>query len=90
MLTFSLNSVLKFATLNLCLGLKYKKDLVKDLLLKNKIEILSVQETEIEADFNCDLLTIPGYTFEYENNDIKCRVGMHISNSLNMLWFEKP
>ena len=45
------NNFLKVATLNLCLGLKYKKDLVKDVLIENKIDILMMQETEIESEF---------------------------------------
>ena len=56
---------MRIATLNLCLGLKFKKDLVKNILVENEIDILLMQETEIEADFNCELLNIPGYKFEY-------------------------
>ena len=40
--------ILKIATLNLCLGLKFKKDFVKNILLENEIDILLVQETELE------------------------------------------
>ena len=40
-------NLLRIATLNLCLGLKYKKDLVKEILLTNEIDILSLQETEL-------------------------------------------
>ena len=40
---------MKIATLNLCLGLKFKKDLVKNILLDNEIDILVMQETEKEA-----------------------------------------
>ena len=61
---------LKIATLNLCLGLKNKKDLIKDILLSNDIDILLMQETEIESDINCELLKIPGYILEMENNTI--------------------
>ena len=85
MVALNVNSILRFATLNLCLGIKYKKELVKDLLLKNKIDILAVQEIEVEADFNLDLLSIPGYSFEAENNNVKCRVGMYISNSIKYM-----
>ena len=49
---------LKIATLNLCLGLKFKKDLVKSLLQTHDIDILLMQETELEADFDCELLNI--------------------------------
>ena len=53
-------------TLTLCLGLKFKKDLVKNLLIGNKMHILAVQETEIESGFTENLLNIPGYIFESE------------------------
>ena len=56
----NIKTVLKIATLNLCLGLKFKKDLVKNILLENEIDVLSLQETEIESDFDCELLSIPG------------------------------
>ena len=35
-------------TLNLCLGLKNKKDHVKNILVQNQVDIFCVQETEIE------------------------------------------
>ena len=53
----SLKTVLKFATLNFCLGSKFKKDLVKNILLENDIDKILIQETEIESDFDCELLT---------------------------------
>ena len=59
---------LKIGTLNLCLGLKYKKDLVKSILTMNSIDILCLQEIEINHDFDCNLLNIPGYTLETEQN----------------------
>ena len=72
-------SSIKLATLNLCLGLKAKKDLVKELLTENKIDILVMQETEIEPDFNQKNLGIPGYTLEMENCKFKKRCGVYIS-----------
>ena len=66
-----LNLCLKIATLNLCLGLKFKKDQVKNILMENNIDILVMQEIEIEPNFNCELLSIPGYRFESENNYVK-------------------
>ena len=78
-----INIVLKIATLNLCLGLKFKKDLVKEILINNDIDILSMQETEIEVNFDLELLNIPGYNFEAENGDQKKRVGMYINSELS-------
>ena len=76
------NNLLRIATLNLCLGLRYKKDLVKEILLTNEIDILSLQETELEKDFDQSLLNIPGYNLEVETNNVKSRVVMYIKNSI--------
>ena len=74
--------MIKIATLNLCLGLKYKKDLVQNILSQDKIDILMLQETELESNFNCELLNIPGFKFEYEKNTVKGRVGTFIRDSI--------
>ena len=76
------SQLLKIATLNLCLGLKYKKDLVKNYLYSEEIDILAVQETEIEKDFNCDLLSIKGFKYEYEENLFKKREGFYVKNCI--------
>ena len=65
---------IKIATLNLCLRLK-KKDLVKNILLQNKIGVLSLQETEIESSFDKNMLRIPGFNLELESNSRQSRVG---------------
>ena len=70
-------------TLNLCLGLKNKKDLVKNILIQNKIGVLSMQETEVERTFDKTLLRIPGFTLELEENSVISRVGFYISNDFN-------
>ena len=38
----------KIATLNLCLGLKSKKNLIKETILHERIDIPCMQETEID------------------------------------------
>ena len=78
----NMKTVLKIATLNLCLGLKFKKDLAKNILLENDIDVLSMQETEIESDFDFELLNIPGYSFEFEVNNVKSWVGSDIKNTI--------
>ena len=75
---------LKIGTLNLCLGLKNKKDLVKCLLIENELDILCMQETELENDFDCNLVRIPGFVFEIENLDKK-RVGCYIRNGIKYM-----
>ena len=47
-------------------------------MLNEEIDILLMQEVEIEADFDCELMSIPGFNFECENNDNKKRVGIYI------------
>ena len=73
---------IKIALLNLCLGLKSKKDLVKDLLNSNDIDILAMQETEIEHDFDLKLLSITGYNLEIEELDSKKRTGIYIRTNI--------
>ena len=44
--------------------------------LAHKIDILCMQETEISAEFDEELIQIPGFVLELEVNVIKRRVGM--------------
>ena len=48
---------MKIGTLNLCLGLKNKKEEVKHLIKTNNIDILCLQETELEKDYPVEILT---------------------------------
>ena len=73
----------KIATMNLCLGLKNKKDLVKVALMEQKIDILCMQETKIAADIDEELLVIPGFILELEANIVKKRVGVYINSKLS-------
>ena len=52
-------------------------------MLKNQIAVLSLQETEIERTFDKNLLRIPGFNLELENNSSLSWVGCYISNELN-------
>ena len=74
--------------INLCLGLKNKKLLVRRLLDENKIEVLCMHETEIGNDLNSDQLLMSGYSLELKTNTVKSRVGFYISKSLKyiMMW----
>ena len=74
---------IKIATLNLCLGIKNKKEAVRTLIEENKIDILCLQETEITPDFPTKLLTFGGYNYESEKNNIKARCGIYISNNVS-------
>ena len=77
--------VIKIATLNLCLGLRSKKDEVKRLVIDNEIDVLCVQETEIPNDYPVELLTFKGYGYESELNCVKSRCGIYVSNKVSYL-----
>ena len=62
---------MKIGTLNLCLGLKNKKDEVEKLIKEKKLDILRVQETELEKDYSTDILTFNGYNYESDINEKK-------------------
>ena len=66
---------INIAILNLCLGLKNKKQIVDQMMKENKIDIFCLQEVEIESDFKTDLLNISGYALELECSAIKARTG---------------
>ena len=74
---------IKIATLNLCLGLKNKKDEVKRLIKENEIDILCLQETEISSNYPTQLLSFGGFNYESECNNVKSRCGIYISNEIN-------
>ena len=76
---------IKIGSLNLCLGLKHKKDLVKSLMLEHAIDILCMQETEIENGYDAENLKINGYNLELEKNTIKSRTGMYIKNCVKYI-----
>ena len=78
-----MSAITKIASLNLCLGLKNKKEEVKRLIIDNEIDILCMQEIEIQSNYPIALLSFSGYNFECENNDLKARCGIYISNSIS-------
>ena len=47
--------------LNLCNGLQQKKNLVKELITHEQIDILCMQETQINYNIDHSLLSFPGY-----------------------------
>ena len=75
----------RIGTLNLCLGLRNKKEEVKRLIAENNIDILCMQETEIPKEFPIQMLTFKGYNFENENDNVKSRCGIYISNNVSYL-----
>ena len=73
----------KIATLNLCLGLKNKKEEIKRMVEDNKIDILCVQETEVIKDYPIELLTFRNFNYENEMNDLKSRCGIYVRNNVS-------
>ena len=73
---------IKIATLNLCLGLIAKKDIIKKLILDERIDILCIQETEITDNLDTRLLSFKGYQFKCEINANRARVGVYINSAL--------
>ena len=51
-------------------------------MVENNIDILALQETELDANCDVTLMSIPGYFFECEENVYKRRVGFYIRNSI--------
>ena len=80
-----MNNQLRICTWNVCLGLKYKLNYVKELLTKNSIDILCIQEAEISDDANVNLLEIPEYNIELENvtGSNTIRTVMYIRSSVH-------
>ena len=62
---------LKIGTLNLCLGLPNKKDMVVEMLRLNKLNVCWLQETEIPENFPENILNFNGYDLELETNKEK-------------------
>jgi exonuclease III len=76
---------IKIALLNLCLGLPNKKNIVKQLILNNDIDVLCLQETEIDSNIDHNLMSFIKYNYESESNNIRSRVGCYINSSLNYI-----
>ena len=74
---------LNIASLNLCLGIKNKKLDVERLLEDNVLDILCVQETEVESNFDVHCLDLKNFLFELEINSVKSRSGIYISQLIN-------
>ena len=77
-----MNCELKVGTWNLCLGLTNKKDIVKNYILSEAIDVCCLQETEIPKDYPNSLLTFNGYTIEIEKNTLKKRTAIYLNNKI--------
>ena len=59
-----------------------KKEDVKDIVQRNEIDILCLQEVEVEFGFNSSLLEFGGYSLEVETNSLKSRTAIYIKNGI--------
>ena len=75
--------VIKIGTLNLCLGIQHKKNIVKQIIIDSELDILCLQETELDVNIDHELLSFQSYNYESEINSIKSRVGVYIKQKMN-------
>ena len=59
-----------------------KKNIVRNLILDEKIDVLCLQETEIEINLDHNLMSFPGYNYENENSPYRRRVGCYVNSNL--------
>ena len=75
--------VIKIGTLNLCLGIQHKKNIVKQMIIDTELDVLCLQETELDANTDHELLSFQSFNYESEVNSIKSRVGVYIKQKMN-------
>ena len=80
-----MSTEIKISSLNLCLGLQAKKNIVKQTVLHEEIDIMSYQETEINFNLDHKLLSFPGFSIETENNSQISRVAFYINNRIRYI-----
>ena len=73
---------IRIATWNLCLGMFQKRDYIRDLLFRKKIDVLNMQEVELNPDTDPKYLSIKGFKLELGVNEDKIRVGTYVSNKI--------
>ena len=76
---------MKISTWNLCLGLSNKKNIVKNYILGESIDICCMQEVDIPRDYPNELLSFPGYNIEVETNETKSRVATYIKDNIKYI-----
>ena len=74
--------MMNVGTWNICLGLKSKKDYVKEKIKELNLDVCCIQECEIKKDYNKDILSFRNYNIEVENNSLKSRCCIYIKNNL--------
>ena len=77
-----MTSKLRIATWNLCLGLSNKKNIVKQYMKFNNIDVCCMQEVDLLVNHPTELLSFPGYNLETETNNLKIRVGVYVNERI--------
>ena len=75
--------VIKIGTLNLCLGLQNKKEIIKQIIKSELIDIMCLQETELTVNLDHNLFSFPGFNFESETCSTKSRVGIYVNTCID-------
>ena len=73
--------MIKIASINLCLGLQAPKNIIKEMILENNIDILCMQETQIQINLDHNCLSFPNYNIEVEQSTICSSVAIYIKNN---------
>jgi exonuclease III len=75
---------MKICTWNVCLGARCKISIIKELLVKNQIDILCLQEVEIMNEEDTDAYEMENYSLEIEtvSTPFKKRTLMYIHNTV--------
>ena len=74
---------LRVCTWNVCLGIKYKLKQVEEVLKKNKIDIICLQEVELTSEDDLSIVELEGYTKEVERGEGKRRSMLYIKNTIH-------
>jgi uncharacterized pyridoxamine 5'-phosphate oxidase family protein len=61
-----MNMPLKIGSLYLCLGFPHKKRLMKQIIMNNKIDLLSLQETELDVNVDPNVTSFQNFNFKSE------------------------
>jgi len=78
------DKLMKICTWNVCLGARCKISIIKELLVKNQIDILCLQEVEIMNEEDTDAYEMENYSLEIEtvSTPFKKRTLMYIHNTV--------
>ena len=77
-----MQTILKFPTWNLCLGLANEREIVTETLNSKNISICCLQEIEVPLCFHEELLNCGGFNLELETNSVKKTTGIYVRRDI--------